>query len=315
MMPGLIALRVRWPVVNASLLALGVCAALPAAAAAAQPSILEIGPVHVRAYELTVTAYTPQPAGAGAPGSPATLLVELSRTAGKRVGTPPLPSFVEQHTILLQHGVHLHVASDLRSATLSASLNRFGKIDLHVSTLRTRRSNECPILAHQGDARGVVRLVPGGRYFGVVARKTLPAKLGLVRGCQTAADVASAPPPFDLSARSGSRVQRAIQLEPDLNWEFSVARRDRGVAIADRIIANAPPSWALTAPPDLSHATLKAFGPFLTGSATYTATTPLGNGRTTGTLSGTLTARFDAPGPIRLADPPLRTSLYSDAAG
>jgi hypothetical protein len=314
MMPGLIALRVRSWVVKASLLALGVCAALPAGAGAAQPSILAIGPVHVAAYELTVTAYTRQPAGGGESGSPATLVVEFSRTAGKRVGTPPPPSFVEQHTILLQHGVHLHVASDLRSATLSAGLQRFGRIDLDVSALRTRRTNGCPTLAHEGDARGEVRLVPGGRYFGVVARKTVPAELGLVRGCETAASVASAPPPFDLSARSGSRVRRAIQLEPDLSWEFSVARRDRGVEIGDTIIANAPPSWALTAPPDLSHATLRAFGPFLTGSATYTATKTLRNGGTSGTLSGNLTARFDAPGPIRLAEPPSRASLYSDAA-
>jgi hypothetical protein len=109
---------------------------------------------------------------------------------------------------------------------------------------------------------------------------------------------------------SGTR--RAIELSPGLNWAFSIGRRDRGVELDDSIIANAPPGWALTAPADLSHATLRAFGPFLTGRATYTAATSLRNGGTTGTLSGNLTARFEAPGPIRLADPPLRANLYSD---
>ncbi len=137
-----------------------------ARAGAAQPSLVVIGPVHVRSYDLSITAYTAQPSSRGQPGSPATLVVGLYRSAGKRVPGVPIFSFAQSHEIVLEHRVRVVVSRDLASASVSANLHRFGRIDVHVSATGIRRTGSCPVVAHYGHARGEFRLAPGGRYFG-----------------------------------------------------------------------------------------------------------------------------------------------------
>ncbi len=144
----------------------------------------------------------------------------------------------------------------------------------------------------------------------MIARTSFRAgEIGGTSGYETASDAIAAPT-VALLAGSASAAGPNIKLYPDGNgWTFELVRRDRGVAMDDVIDANAPPASALTTTSNLSSASLSAFGPFLAGSATYTASTSIRLGKTTGMLSGNLTAEFDAPGPIKLTDPPLPAAL------
>jgi hypothetical protein len=89
----------------------------------------------------------------------------------------------------------------------------------------------------------------------------------------------------------------------------SMIRAGFRVLVTDTIDEYSPPAFALVAAPDLSSATFHAFGPFLSGTGTYTASSSKKNGRTTGTLSGNITARFDTPGPLSIANPAIPALL------
>jgi cyclopropane fatty-acyl-phospholipid synthase-like methyltransferase len=77
----------------------------------------------------------------------------------------------------------------------------------------------------------------------------------------------------------------------------------------DRVDANAPPATALSAAPDLSLASLRRVGPFLTGTAALHAGAAPANDQVSGTLSGNLTAKFDSPRPWPVTRPALHAVI------
>jgi hypothetical protein len=70
-----------------------------------------------------------------------------------------------------------------------------------------------------------------------------------------------------------------------LSWSadevfVGLIRAGRGVFVQDMIEAHSPPPSTLSAAPDLSSATFRGFGPFLSGVGSYTASSPSKNERT-----------------------------------
>jgi hypothetical protein len=292
--------------VRFGLLLVFVFAGAPAPAFAVRPVEVIVGPVRVRAYTMLVTAFPAQAR------STATVLVELDRSAGSPVrGLPGVFEFAQSHTFLVEHGARVAISSTLSSAHVRVSLGRYGRIDLLVTNGRAKHSHTCLHEVHAGEARGLLRLAPEGRYFGTITRRRLPTTVAIDSGCQTSGElrrltarhVSLAAGPAANSA--GERI--TVTLAHDLT--VAITRRDRAVQAEDVITAIVPRAFALSAQSDLSSATFSAFGPFLFGAATYTATTAVKKGQTRGVLSGTLTAAFDSPGRLAITSPPLPAAL------
>lgn len=282
---------------RARALAAVVVAMAPGVASAGQVAVV-LGPVRVRAYELTAVAYP------GAAHQPPALIIYLTRLAGGRVLLgglgPAVPRFVQSHSFLAIRMVGVRVSGGLGSGRVRARLGRYGQVDLRFSgTLAHRRS--CFARQHVGRAVGTFRLIPGGRYFGTIKLRELSSVVG-VSTCETSRDAAvgvNQPQPGLLSLGSRS-TPVTIDTSDPLEWSFSYARQSGAVSVDDVVGVNNPPSWAMTTNSSLSSAMLRAVGPFLTGSANYTATTPEVQRSTDGNLTGTLTALFDSPGPVQL---------------
>jgi hypothetical protein len=281
-----------------------VLTALPTPAWAAVPLDVYVGPVRVRAYEMSIVA-TPRDRDS----APA-VFIEFDRNAGR-----PFPKalggrrFAQSHSFLVDHGARVDIARDLRSATVRADFGRYGRIDLTVSAPASSRPLRCLPESGEGKARGQFRLRPGGRYFGTIARRTLPALISGDVSC--AADARAQPPATTrrpgLFARkvSPSRFGRIlVASEADGEAFVSMIRPGKRVFVTDMIEEHAPPPSTLIVQPDLSAATFNAFGPFLSGVGRYTASSTPTKGRTSGTLSGNLTAEFDTPGPVAISGIP-----------
>jgi hypothetical protein len=297
--------RWRYPIRGSVVAALTALVGAPVAHAAPAQDTVVFGPIRIRAYELLITGYPRQGRHS------ATALVDLYRHAGKPVhGLPGIFAFSQTHTFLAARGVQIEIAPNLSSAHLRVNLGDYGRINLTVSSSHTQHSRGCPRHAQTGRADGHIRLTPGGRYFGTITAESTTAAIANVSGCETSADAQPMPAasPVIVATSSPGHV---VGFDTADGWTITMSRPGRAVEVQDMIQANMAPTSAVSATPDLSQATVRAIGPFLSGFATYVATTPLRSGQTDGTLSGTLTARFDSPGPVDLTDPPLQASLYS----
>ncbi len=296
--------RVMMPAVRKVLLlvVVSVCAA-PAPAGAAVPFEVYLGPIRVRAYEMSIVAVVKQSDG------PAIVGVELDRDTGRSF--PHLLGgrrFRQSHSFLVDHGAIVQIDADLKSATVRADLGRYGRIDLAASA---RDPNQA--MSGEAIARGTFRLRPGGRYFGTITRRRFSAIIigDVASAARTRVQPAAAARQPALVARTGlSRFGRSIVLSRSDDEEFvGLIRAGRGVFVTDMIDARSPPPSTLAAAPDLSSATLRGFGPFLSGTGSYTASSSSKNGRTAGVLSGSIAALFDTPGPLRIAHHPIPAAL------
>jgi hypothetical protein len=279
-----------------------VCGVVPCAWAVG-PVEVDVGPVQVRAYTLEIAAYPASATG------PATVAVTLVRTADGVVrGMPGGSAFTQVHTFVAHQGVHVEVGKGLRFAQVKASLGRYGRIDLTAAGLDRARSRSCQSELHRGRSRGAVRIVPGGRYFGAIVRRQLPVAVGQTGACQDAraARQVTLAAGTRHAADQGRRV--VVQLSDQLT--ITVTRPGRRVFVQDAIIANPPPPSVLSTSPNLSSATLRSVGPFLTGDASFSARAPDDDGGAiSGALSGDLTADFDSPGPEPITNPALRATI------
>src|SRR5690242_18098639 len=119
------------------LLAAVLPALVPAPASAAGGFAVVAGPVRVRGYEMTVTGLVRDS------GSPAIVNVVLERNIGKRVRLAlGGKRFRQEHSFLADHGAAVTVATDLRSASISVGLGRYGQVALAVKAPPPRESDE-----------------------------------------------------------------------------------------------------------------------------------------------------------------------------
>ena len=295
---------------------------------------LTVGPVRVRAYELSFYVVS-------VPGRGATLDLYLTRASGrlvvgKRPGTSVPPPFVQTHEFRVTRGVHVRITSNLVSGHLDANLGAYGHINLAIKVATAVHPRDCQSHNHTGMARGELQLIPGGTYFGAITRSRLPVTVsgpdircnarrrearsassghGVLTVQQAPLNAVGFAPGiwFEAYAEAGSQQYRGVggtRGGQDRELHIYYTRPGQSVEVIDGIVVNSLPQSALTVASDLSTSTLKAAGPFLSGIANYTASgSPDATGVTHGSVSGTLTARFDTPGPLLLANPSFNASL------
>lgn len=223
----------------------------------------------------------------------------------------------QSHDFRVTRGVRFKVAHDLRSARLRASLGGYGRVDLRVARATAERGRGCYTKLHRSVARGTLKLIPGGSYFGTIIRKTMPVHLGVPHACASRRVIRGARTNRLLLAGHGLKCPCARFIALPASGELSVSFERAGgrVGVEDTIYEPRLSASNLTAASDLTSATLQAPGPFLAGLANYTATTePQANGaglkQTSGTISGTLTALFDTPGPVPLTGSNFQGDLF-----
>ena len=307
----------------------------PQLASAARWTELQAGPVRVGSYELTLTA-VPSTRGTGG-----VVELDLGRASVTNAGTttPRVPQSFQTHSFAATRGVRIRIAENLSSAHLHANLGAFGHVDLAVTDAEPMRSGACATNTHVGVAQGELRLVPGGTYFKTITRFRLPISIqratgdpnevpgkckintsasfaSLLSNCPTtrrnAHSALSDGPSLTIEGLPGGTASVALSVTADVPHhvlDIINVRAGCPVGVVD-LIASTFPSSALTVSSDGSSATLSAFGPLLSGVANFTATTvSVEDGTTDGTVSGTLTALFDSPGPVVLAGPRFTATL------
>jgi hypothetical protein len=286
-----------------------VLAAAAAPARAAVPLDVYMGPIPVRGYEMTIVA-SPKDSG-----GPAAVYIALDRDAGKRfrlaVGGR---QFRQEHSFLAdERGVHVQIAANFQSATVRADLGRYGRVDLAVTAPLANDPDPCLPTSGQGIATGDFVLRPGGRYFGTIRRRRIPAIIDGGAACARDRVRATASAShIELTTRMSSknRAGRIFGLARSRHGMFIfLIRAGFRVFVQDTIEELSPPPLTLSVAPNLSGAKLFPFGPFVSGVGVYAASSPAKYGRSTGTLSGSLTALFDTPGPLALSRRPVPAEL------
>jgi hypothetical protein len=290
-------------------LAVLAAAAVPAQALAARPFAVYIVPVRAHGYDMTIVGLPRES------DSAPLVRVELDRDIGRRdrhaLGGK---QYHQDHSFLVDRGAQVRIAADLRSALITADLGSYGRIDLTVKAPPPDDSDACPPTSGNGNARGTFRLRPGGGYFGVIARRRMPALI--VGGAACAARIGRALIPARQQIALGERTVTAGRLGRSVVLRASnqkvfvgMIRAGTRVFVEDTIIVDDPPRSTLTISPEFSSASLRTVGPFLSGTGSYTATSGVRHGHTTGLLSGNLTAWFDSPGPLPLTRRPVTAVL------
>jgi hypothetical protein len=281
---------------------------VPAQTGAAAPFSVYMGPIRVRAYDMTIVALPKES------DSAASVDVFLDRDTGK--ADPKAlggRQFGQEHSFLVDHGARVRIAATLLSATVRANLGRYGRVDLMVRAPAQDDPDACLPASGTGTARGTVLLRPGGRYFGTIRRRRVAATVYGLGACpsrdRAGPSPAAAAGVRQLTLGAGTTPLSRFGRNTELSWSadelfVSSIRSGRGVFVQDSIEERSPPPSTLAVASDLSSATLRSFGPFLSGTGSYTATSPRRDGRSTGFLSGTMTALFDTPGPLRLSPRP-----------
>jgi hypothetical protein len=283
--------------------------------AVASPSVradtpvgLIVGPVRVRAYQMILDA------GVREPGTAPAVSIQLHRDQGK-IDSPAVygRQFDEMHTFLVR-GAHVRIAADFKTATVQAVLPGYGRVDLTVTTPPPSHPKSCLANSGVGVARGIVQLRPGGRYFRTIRRTRLAAQIignGVCSGAPAvrARELARRIGLYGVTASQKRNGRIFYMTDSPSGVTIGLIRAGGRVYVQDLIDATLPPPSTLVSAPDLATATLRAFGPFLSGTATYTAHTALKDGCTRGTLSGDFKARFDSPGPVPLPTGGVRAEL------
>jgi hypothetical protein len=286
-----------------TLVALGALA-FAAPAFAASPVVLTAGPVKVKDYKMTLVA--------SEAGSKDSLLVLFSRGSGASTQT---------HTYSFAQGVDLKVAPSLASATLKASLGRFGSIAMSFGGSGKATAATPPgctgvkYLSKRGSLRGTFRLVADTGYFGTVGQKRLAASLGKQQGsgqlnCGGGGTPGTGGKPTGaltltaMKADGASTFMVSAQKAADGSVTQSAMQIDRaGSTTVMHAISAKAAKASFEAAADLSTARLAAAGPFLSGTLSFASATATG-GSAFGELSGDFVAKFDSIGhrsPVELA--------------
>ena len=180
----------------------------PAPASAAQGFAVVVGPVRVHHYAMTV----PRDSLAIRAAPPSSTLYSSgtweSATLGRwREAVSP------RALVPRRPGARVTIAPDLASATISARLGRFGRVDLAAEVPPPQSRRSCLGDSGEGTAEGDrPRLLPGGRYFGTIIRHRLPAIILGDGTCVEDARQRAARPRSpelyarDASARVGTRI-------------------------------------------------------------------------------------------------------------
>jgi hypothetical protein len=259
---------------------------------------------HVRGFTLTVTAAS----GAGAGEAQSVVVVDLQRNL--RNGS------YEDHEFEPTRRIQFAMASDLSSARVSADLGRYGEVKLTARNLQARGTKGCDQHVHTGTARGTLTLTPGGKYFGTIKRKRLTATIGISVNCPDAADhavaTADAPRYIDVTSTSTARGHAALSWSAE-NHDVCVVDLSRPgpVRVHDEISVRYP-AYELTEAHKFTRAMFTAHGPLLAGAAQFHAKRRVDATDTSGTLTGTLTALFETPGPEALTGQGFKADLSAE---
>jgi hypothetical protein len=259
--------------------ALSVVAAIAAApASAAQPHAIVAGPIAVKGYELSVI---------GLAGDP-TLTVMLEKDHG---------TTTQAHIYSVRTGVHT------TTKRIRANLGALGSIDLRLTAKRTRhlpagcRGAE----QHVGTWTGSLRLVPDTTFFQTITARRLPGAVlkDQFLECDEPGSSTSTAGETGPQLVTGGR---GANVAADTSSTTVTTTGRRGPATVVHLLTE---KSTLGTAADLSTATLTPIGSAITGSASFAgsitaSTTEDGPAGTTskGTLSGTLTAHFDAIGDV-----------------
>lgn len=257
---------------------------LVAPTAALADSTLVAGPLKVKGYAVSLTATD---------GAADSLSVVASKTSG--------PS-TQMHMWSFK-GVNVSIKG--AKATLKGSLGRYGAINAKLTAGRSAKGvvpagcTGSAGTARSGMLTGKTKLVLDTGFFKTVAPKSLKAQIlkagkldctggsGSTTGLMLTSSLEQQEGQLMVSvSKSGGKVNQ------------SVMRMDAGSATAPATVMHMITAKAgesgLTASPDLSSASAKGAGGFLTGALQFTGE-PMGT-MAAGSVSGDLVARFDSIG-------------------
>lgn len=250
-------------------LALAMLAA-PAASRGANGSEIRFGPVPAaRGYELSGTITS----GGGLTG----VIVQLARSRGRAT---------ESYELRWLGRFRYSASSSLRSARASVRFGGYGSLAL-AFTPSTVSRGRCR--GWNGTLTGALRLTTHERFFGVIRKRSLRARIVALTGRCSAAAYAGASPRASLSvsgrAAGGGTVGLfafRIARRATVSVEYDRARTGRNLTVADAI--------SLTGGPGLfsyvhGGATIAARSALLSGDARFASRS--------GRMSGELVASFD----------------------
>lgn len=252
-------------------------ALLAPAAAPAADRIVMAGPLKVRDYELNVV------------GIGNVLSVAFSRTAG---------ASTQQHAYAFTSG------AKVTPRAIKADLGRYGAIALKLSGAKRGTGSVppgCtgkPGATKKGTFTGSLRFVSDTGAFGTVTSKRLPGKvsdMGTVN-CDAADAAADAERKLMLMLQNGAAM---TMLQATATGQSVTVLDDRATTAPASVTHRIDASGAgLEASADLATASVPGLAPFLTGAGAYEGMAlDIGS---FGTLTGSLTAKFDVIGDVPL---------------
>lgn len=271
------------------------------AAAARKPAPLLVGgPLKVKGYTLTLQVAKVTARG----GKPVSLVVFLEKEIGQA-------RQLHVYTFGLPASAYKTTGGTLQLDTKDA-LGKYGTI---VLTFAGASSNQLPA-GCEGSSVSTLKGTLSGRpgkpglklklddtFFGTVERRSLPAFALSANGvtCGTT----------DTDPAKGL-VLSGTALVDDEILSFSATKGEDGKVLQDFGVVEPSARTApaainhsahvltdgstVVAADDLSSATVTAAGPFVSGTVSYAAVTPIADGGTTGLLTGQVTATFDSIG-------------------
>jgi hypothetical protein len=269
--------------------------AVPAVASASGPTVVA-GPIKAKGYKLTLTATN---------GS---LGLMLDRASGRAH---------QMHSYSFSQGVKVKASKDLRTATVKASLGRYGAVKLKLTGAAALKRGKVPAgctgsagKGRAGTLRGKLSFAAdGGSYFGTIKAKSLKGQVlkagklscsgGTTGGDQAKGTVLSrirqTPAGMVMLSvvRSGGAVTQQVMRTDD-------AASSAPASVFHMITAPAS-AGSFTTETDLSSARVTGASPFLSGTLAFTADSVF-SGIATGTASGDLAARFDSIGALSLTE-------------
>jgi hypothetical protein len=299
-------MKVARVIASVSLIALAASATPPAAGAAAtkRAQLLVAGPVKVKAYKLYLLATPKHPREA------ANVTVILERgTDNDR----------QDHYYSFSHGVSVKFAKDGSAARLDGDFGSFGHIHLRFSA--GRGGAPLPPFCHGSTVRehdGALAkrhgfdLATHSSYFGDIVENSLPASVvtyvGKTPSCTgkkptptkgvTQLSTTASQPGRSLTSFTASRTGSGDIAEDVLLIDSPTSAT--GPTILHSIDAAALPSRVFTVTGDLSSAHVVGAGSFLSSQFDFTQLSAPQPNFVTGTVTGTLDARFDGIGVVQL---------------
>ena len=286
---------------RAGLAAVGLSLLIPAGASA--DAFVSAGPVKVRDYQMTVSAFD---------GKTDSLSVMMRRADGKAS---------QMHMFTFSTGINVTVAKNLGAATVKGSLGRYGAVNLKLRGPGALKSYGVPAgctgkpsKGRAGTLAGAFKLVADTTYFKTVASKSLKAQVFKSGAIECGTDGSGngggggATGGMSLSsfvtATDGGMTSLSVSKDAKGAVSQNVMRMEPAPATAPariiRMISAPSAASTFTAAGDLSSASVTASSRFLTGAATF-ASENVFDTTAMGALSGSYAAKFDSIGTLAIA--------------